>query len=92
MASDQWLVTSDQLSERVLVAVSLHYILKITFSEAVIWGCFTFPDMERIILDLRCPPMPLQAHLKGILSGFLHPLLHLKAAELGINNLAIRNQ
>jgi hypothetical protein len=40
--------------------------------------------------DLRCPPTCLQAHLKGILREFLQPLLHIKAAESRINNLAIR--
>ena len=49
------------------------------------------PVMERIGFDLRCPPVPLQVHLKGILSEFLHQLLHLKAVERRINNLAIRN-
>jgi hypothetical protein len=46
---------------------------------------------ERIALDCDARPRPLQAHLKGILSEFLHPLLPLKAVEPGINNLAIRN-
>jgi hypothetical protein len=48
-------------------------------------------DMERIGLDQRCPSTSFQAHLNGIPSEFLHPLLHLKAAEPEINNLAIRN-
>jgi hypothetical protein len=34
------------------------------------------PDMERISLGRRCPPTRLQAHLKGILSEFLHQFLH----------------